>query len=142
MPINFYFERKITLKNRKGLKLFIASIFEGEAKALMSLEYIFCSDEYLLNINKLYLDHDYYTDIISFDLRDSPKSPSKGEIYISIDRVRENADNYTVPVEQELHRVIFHGALHLCGYTDKTKAQQKKMRSKEDFYLAQYEMSV
>ena len=138
MAINFYFEKRVTLKNRKSLKLFIASLFKQEGKKLSSLTYIFCSDDYLLNINKKYLAHHYYTDIISFDLSETKMSPTIGEIYISTDRVKENADGYTVSVTQEIHRVIFHGALHLCGYNDKTKAQKKTMRLKEDFYLSKY----
>ena len=138
MPINFYFEQKVTLKNRKQLKLFIASVFKGEGKALSSLNYIFCNDEALLKINKQYLGHDYYTDIISFDLSETKADPTIGEIYISVDRVKENAKDLSVPLSQELHRVIFHGALHLCGDKDKTAKQQKLMRTKEGLYLTKY----
>ena len=138
MAIYFYFEQKITLKNRKQLKLFIASVFKEEAKALSSLNYIFCNDEALLKINKQYLGHDYYTDIISFDLSETKTGPTIGEIYISVDRVKENAKDLSVPLSQELHRVIFHGALHLCGYKDKTAKQQKLMRTKEGLYLTKY----
>ena len=138
MAINFYFEQQINLKNRKGLKLFIASIFKREERGLSSLAYIFCSDEYLLKMNMQYLSHDYYTDIISFDLSQSKRSPTHGEVYISAERVKENAKINRVPVIDELHRVIFHGALHLCGYKDKTKPQKILMRSKEDYYLKKY----
>lgn len=101
------------------------------------MTYIFCSDEYLLNINKAHLQHDYYTDIITFDLSVS-KSETIGEIYISIDRVRDNAANLKVSIKEELHRVIFHGALHLCGYKDKTPKHEKEMRRAEDKYLSMY----
>ena len=138
MEINFYFEQGITLNNRKGLKQFIASLFKQEGKGLSVLTYIFCSDEYLLNINRQYLGHDYYTDIISFDLSETKAGPTIGEIYISTDRIKENAKGLKVSIEQEIHRVIFHGALHLCGYKDKTKSQQKTMRSKENFFLIKY----
>ena len=140
MPINFYFKQKITLKNRKQLKLFITSVFKEEAKSLSSLNYIFCNDEALLKINKQYLGHDYYTDIISFNLSETKAGPTIGEIYISTDRVKENASYLSVPLNQELHRVIFHGALHLCDYKDKTAKQRKLMRTKEEFYLTKYRL--
>ena len=138
MEINFYFEQGITLNNRKGLKQFIASLFKQEGKGLSALTYVFCCDEYLLNINKQHLGHDYYTDIISFDLSETKAGPTIGEIYISTDRIKENAKELKVSIKQEIHRVIFHGALHLCGYKDKTKGQQKEMRAKENFFLIKY----
>jgi len=138
MPVKFFHEKKTRVKHSKALKSFIVSIFNKEAKELDSLTYIFCSDNYLLAINRQYLQHDFYTDIISFNLSDHPENPVIGEIYISIDRVRDNACIHHTTIEQELYRVIFHGALHLCGYKDKTKAQAKEMRAKEDFYLSKY----
>ena len=141
MPVKFFHEKKTRVNKSKALKQFIASIFNKEAKALDTLTYVFCSDSYLLNINRQYLQHDFYTDIISFNLSDHPDSPIIGEIYISTDRVKDNASIHHTNFEQELHRVIFHGALHLCGYKDKTKAQQKEMRAKEDFYLSKYGLS-
>ncbi len=108
-----------------------------EKEALWSLTYVFCSDEYLLGINKEYLKHDYYTDIITFNLA-NPEQPVEGEIYISLDRVKENAKNIGQSYNNELHRVIFHGALHLCGFKDKTKEEQATMRRKEDEYLNLY----
>jgi len=97
---------------------------------LSSLTYIFCSDDYLLEINQGFLQHDFYTDIITFDY--STKTEVESEIYISIDRVNENASVLNVSLEQELHRVMVHGVLHLCGLKDKTKAQQAEMRAAED----------
>jgi len=138
MAVNFYFEKQIRLNGRRQLKAFIRSIFEKERKALDSLNYIFCDDEYLLDINKQYLKHDYYTDIITFDLSASKQEATIGEIYISVDRVKDNAITHKSTLEKELHRVIFHGALHLCGYKDKSTAQKKQMRSKEDLYLLKY----
>lgn len=138
MPVHFYFKEKIRLEKRRGLKLFLESLFLYESRSLSSLTYIFCSDDFLLSMNKEYLAHDYYTDIISFDLSESRTGPVTGEIYISVDRVKDNAKQLGVSFQQELHRVIFHGALHLCGYKDKTKPQQKEMRSKEDQYLKAY----
>lgn len=112
-------------------------MFRKEQKKLGQLNYVFCSDQSLLQMNREYLNHDFYTDIISFDLSGSTDKIS-GEIYISLDRVKENAQLFKAPVVEELHRVIFHGALHLCGYGDKSEAEQRTMRKKEDFYLKSY----
>jgi len=106
-----------------------------------SLAYIFCDDEYLLNINRRFLKHDYYTDIITFDLSEQV-SYIVGEIYISIDRVNENAAIHRSAREQEINRVIFHGALHLCGYKDKTGKQKLIMKKKEDQYLREFQRST
>jgi rRNA maturation RNase YbeY len=136
--IHFHFnDRKPGLRNRKKLKIFIEDLFINEKKKLEALSYIFCSDEYLLDINKTFLKHDFYTDIITFDLGDTQNEIS-GEIYISVDRVKENARQLGVGIEEELHRVIFHGALHLCGYRDKSKGEVLEMRKKEDKYLRKY----
>ena len=105
-----------------------------EKCGLEQVQYIFCSDEYLLDINQQYLNHDYYTDIITFPLN-RQKASIVSDIYISVDRIRENALNYAVSFEQELYRVIAHGMLHLCGYQDESEAEIKLMRSKEDHYL-------
>ena len=106
-----------------------------------SLVYIFCDDEYLLNINRRFLKHDYYTDIITFDLSEEGSSII-GEIYISIDRVNENAAIHGSTTEQEINRVIFHGVLHLCGYKDKTAKQKLTIRKKEDKYLREFQGST
>lgn len=135
--IYFFYESPVYLRHRTVLKQFIQSIFTKEKKPLRCLNYIFCSDERVLEINRQFLRHDYYTDIITFELS-LFKAPVEGEIYISIDRVKENAMEINVSFTQELHRVIFHGALHLCGYSDKTKLQKERMREKENFYLNQY----
>ena len=136
--IQFHFlSSKIQLQNRKALKLFLVSIFKQEKTKLDSLTYVFCSDSYLLEINKEYLNHDYFTDIISFNLG-GPDAEVAGEIYISLDRVKENAKSLGESYKKELHRVIFHGALHLCGYKDKKPAEVNLMRSKEDEYLEKY----
>jgi probable rRNA maturation factor len=119
------------------LKAFIGQIFNKEAVKLKSITYIFCSDDYLLKLNKGFLKHNYYTDILTFDLSNQ-KNVVEGEIYISIDRVMENAENMKISFKKELHRVIFHGALHLCGYKDKTKKEILEMRAQEDKYLQLY----
>jgi probable rRNA maturation factor len=134
--VNFNFLLHFPLHNRKELKSFISGIFKKEGRPLRLLHYIFCSDDYLWRLNKQHLNHDSYTDIITFDLADSQQSIA--EIYISIDRVKENAQNLSIPFNTELHRVIFHGALHLCGYSDKSKKQEMEMRKMEDFYLNKY----
>jgi rRNA maturation RNase YbeY len=136
-PIQFHFLEKTSLANRTALKSFLVSLFKKEAHRLESLHYIFCSDEYLLQINQTHLQHDFYTDIITFDLS-NPGAGTVGEIYISIDRVKDNALNLNEPLYRELHRVIFHGALHLCGYQDKSQADEQAMRKKEDHYLNLY----
>lgn len=132
-----FLQHNITLKNRRDLKNFILTVFKKEKRKLGSLTYIFCSDEYLLKINKAHLKHNYYTDIITFDLSDTPDIIT-GEIYISTERVKENSQTIGVSINEELHRVIFHGALHLCGYGDKSNSQKKAMRAKENDYLKAY----
>lgn len=135
--IQFHFLQPCSaFTNRTAIKDFLRFLFKKEKTALQSLNYIFCSDDYLLEINKKYLKHDYYTDIITFDLSEGPAIT--GEIYISLDRVRDNAKQFNTSFKQELHRVIFHGALHLCGYKDKTKTEVALMRDKEQQYLALY----
>lgn len=137
--VTFHFlDVKFPFRNRTVLKEFLTKLFKREGKALESLNYIFCTDEYLLQMNRDFLQHDYYTDIITFELAEGKKAPTQGEIYISIDRVRDNAVNFDSRFTRELHRVIFHGALHLCGFKDKNAAQQKLMRQKEDEYLNLY----
>jgi probable rRNA maturation factor len=126
----------LRLPDKKQLKDFILSLFKNENRELLSLDYIFCSDKDLLKMNLEYLKHDYFTDIITFDL--SENNGIIGEVYISIDRVKDNAEELHLPMLEELHRVIFHGALHLCGYRDKSKKQQLLMRKKEDEYLNRY----
>jgi probable rRNA maturation factor len=135
--VYFFYEIPVSLKERKVLKKFIESIFKREKKSLSSLNYIFCTDKRLLEINRQFLRHDYYTDIITFQLTPQGE-PVEAEIYISIDRVRENAGLLRESFTRELHRVIFHGALHLCGYKDKRKGEKAKMREKEEKYLIKY----
>lgn len=136
--VQFYFlDRNPALKQRTRLKLFIERLFTLEKKKLGNLSYIFCSDDHLLGINKDFLKHDFYTDVITFDLSSS-KTETEGEIYLSVDRIKDNARQLGVSFSEELHRVIFHGALHLCGYKDKNKNDSTLMRIKEDKYLRMY----
>ena len=131
--VQFFFEVPANLKQRTQLKFFINKLFKLEGRTLGSLNYIFTTDKKLLSFNKKYLNHEYYTDILTFDLSDG--SQIKGEIYISIDRVRANAFSLQVSFKNELLRVVLHGALHLCGYKDKTPTQERKIRMREDHYL-------
>lgn len=140
MNIAFYQQNtNPKLSNRKALKLFIQYLFKKEKKNVSKLDYIFCNDDVLLNINQQYLNHNYFTDIITFDLSNDLTNII-GEVYISVDRIKENAQQFKTTYQQELHRVIFHGALHLCNYKDKSPKDKTLMRKKEDFYLNQYSL--
>jgi probable rRNA maturation factor len=135
--IQFHLLKAISLRDRTRLKAFLHLLFQREKTKLAELQYIFCSDDRLLEINKQFLNHDYYTDIITFNLSGA-NQPINAEIYISVDRVRDNAQEFNSSVQKELHRVIFHGALHLCGYEDKTRKDELEMRKMEDKYLNLY----
>lgn len=120
-----------------AIKSFLRQQFSVTTRKTLNLDCIFCSDEYLLNVNRTFLQHDYYTDIITFPLEETEKK-TVAEIYISIDRVKENAVAEKVTFENELQRVIFHGVLHLCGFKDKTKEQSQFMRQMENQWLAEF----
>ena len=120
-----------------ALKGFLEKQMKKEGIRIECLQYVFCSDKYLLGINKKFLNHDYYTDIISFDLSET-KGVLIGDIYISVDRVKENAKTMKTKQPDELLRVIFHGALHFCGYKDKKTADAKLMRAMEDKWIKAY----
>ena len=137
--INFrYADRRLQIPGKTGLKDFIGLLFKKEKVALASITYIFCSDEFLLRMNRDFLQHDYYTDIITFGLSDKGQ-PVEAEVYISLDRVKDNAQSLGTSNHNETLRVIFHGALHLCGYKDKKKSEITLMRAKEDEYLRLFE---
>ena len=127
-------DRPFIFPDKTGLKTFLETIFKKEKKELGHINYIFCSDEMLLKINQDFLQHNYFTDIITFGLQE-PGQPIEAEIYISIDRVKDNATEHGVSYANEMMRVLFHGALHLCGYKDKKKSEIQEMRAKEDQYL-------
>jgi probable rRNA maturation factor len=137
MPAIHFFEEDITYKLKSKLKVrqWITDTIIAEGFKLQELTYIFCSDAYLLQINQQYLDHDTYTDIITFD-NSEYEGEITGDIFISIPRIQENAALFKVSETDELHRVIIHGALHLLGYKDKTPLDNKNMTQKEDQYLA------
>jgi probable rRNA maturation factor len=138
MPeVQFHYLQKTSFTNRSLVKEVIKQLFKKERRKLDQLTYIFCSDEYLLQVNKEYLQHNYYTDIITFDLSED-NNQVQGEVYISVDRVKDNAKTFNTSFQKELLRVVFHGALHLCGYKDKTKEDEVLMRKAEDKYLRYY----
>ena len=138
MEVSLFYQNNITLKQRGKLKTFIKFLMIEEGYQAKDISVIFCSDEFLLDLNKQHLNHDYYTDIITFDLTPKKEKEITGELYISTDRVKFNAKDYNTTVTNELHRVIFHGILHLCGYKDKSKKDIALMRAKELQYLNLY----
>lgn len=127
-------DNSFILKNKKKLKEWILESVEEEGKSLNFISFNFCSDNYILELNKSALSHNYYTDIITFELNEKNES-IEGDIYISIDRVKDNAKLLNETFLNELNRVIIHGVLHLCGYKDKSSKESKIMREKENYYL-------
>ena len=135
--INFFEEEiDFKLKNKKTLRHWLEQTIVAENHILEEINFIFCSDEYLLKINQDYLQHDTYTDIITFDNSETPEEIT-GDIFISVERVAENALTYHLTTLQELYRVMVHGTLHLLGYKDKSVNDKKLMTQKENFYLLQ-----
>lgn len=133
--IQFFYETQPESVNT-DYKQWLEAIITSEGKKPGEINYIFCDDEYLLKINQDYLQHDYYTDIITFDYVKG--KTINGEIFVSLQRISDNASILSREYEEELRRVLAHGILHLSGYKDKTEEEEKLMRSKEDFYLKQY----
>jgi probable rRNA maturation factor len=136
MPVVNYFIEDIhfSLKNKKKISNWISSTVSMESKKLSEVNFIFCSDSYLLEINQTYLNHNTYTDIITFDNSETDEE-IEGDIYISIERIKDNMSKFNETFEKELHRVIIHGILHLIGYKDKSTEDKKRMREREDHYL-------
>lgn len=132
--IFFHSECAFNLSNQKNRLNWIIESIEKEEKKAGEINFIFCSDEYLLEKNIQFLDHDTYTDIITFDY--CVDDIINGDIFISVERINENANSFNVDFEDELDRVLIHGILHLIGYQDKSKEEAKTMREKEDFYLS------
>ncbi len=134
IKVSFFFEEIEPIKlHKKVVKNAFDFIIKNEQKFPGEISVIFCSDNYLLKINEQYLNHNYYTDIVTFNYVEN--SVISGDLFISVHRVDENANQMGVNFDEELYRVMFHGMLHLCGYNDKTNAEKKVMREKEDFYL-------
>lgn len=134
--IDYNYETEFTLENEGAISYWISNVIRSEGKKEGEINYIFCDDEYLLQINKEHLQHDYYTDIISFDY--TIGNEISGDMFISIDRVQDNAVEFNVIFDDELKRVLVHGVLHYCGYKDKTEEDGLLMRSKEDEKLAMF----
>ncbi len=138
--ILFYSEDiSFALEKSEKIAATLVKFVEEEASHYGSINYIFCSDDYLLRLNQDYLSHDYYTDILSFQMDDDP---IQGDIFISIDRVNDNAQDMNLPFEDELLRVISHGILHFLGYKDKTEAEIKIMRGKEDELIEKIKKNI
>jgi probable rRNA maturation factor len=134
MPISFFSEETpFTLKGKKEITQWIKNVAGSYNKKVGEINYVFCDDDFLLRMNQEHLQHDTYTDIITFDY--SEETTIEGDIYVSIDRVRENAETFQQPFEQELRRVMIHGVLHLVGYKDKTDDEEKQMRALESKHL-------
>jgi probable rRNA maturation factor len=132
--VQFFFEYDFNLKNRRAIKLWLGAVANNEHKVIQEVNIIFCNDEYLLKKNIKYLKHNTLTDIISFDYSEAERL--SGDIFISIERVAENALTLSQTLTDELHRVMVHGLLHYCGYKDKSLKEKELMRVKEDYYLS------
>ncbi|MDH5366848.1 MAG: rRNA maturation RNase YbeY [Cyclobacteriaceae bacterium] len=137
--IQFFYEDtdSFSLTEPDKTKAWIANVIFNEGYSLTSINYIFCNDDYLHQINLEYLNHDTYTDVITFDGSEEEKS-IEGEIYLSVERIRENALSNNTCFINELHRVMVHGVLHLIGFNDKTKEEEEEMRKQEEAYLELY----
>ncbi|AYQ34953.1 MULTISPECIES: rRNA maturation RNase YbeY [Runella] len=138
-----FFNEDVDFKipNPRKTKTWLKDIIESEGFELNQLNYIFCSDEYLLSVNQQYLNHDFYTDIITFDNSEEIEGIVEGDIFISIDRVKENAEQLSKTFKEELLRVLAHGVLHLVGYDDHEDEDELVMRQKEDTYIATFPKS-
>jgi probable rRNA maturation factor len=128
--ISFNYENDFKLQNEEQISIWISKVISSENKKEGDINYIFCNDQYLLNLNEQYLNHDTLTDVISFDY--SIGNEIHGDIFISTERVNENAIDFNVTFEEELKRVLVHGVLHYCGYKDKSDSDEEIMRKKED----------
>ena len=135
--INFSFESPVIMNQEEIIKQWLEEVAVREGYQIEQVDVIFCSDEFLLKINKEYLGHDTYTDVIGFDYNVGKRL--QGEIYISIDRVRDNAIKFDIRPQAELNRVMVHGLLHFCGWEDDSPAKKKAMQKREDFHLSSLE---
>lgn len=134
--IELFYETEFEIKESQIWIDWIVESMKNEGKTIEELNYIFCDDEYLLQINRQYLDHDYYTDVIGFD--NSEDDQLMGDIFISVERIKDNSTQNNVSFENELARVIIHGTLHFAGYLDKEPEEKELMTSKEDYYLGTF----
>ena len=138
MVTYFFEDTDFKLKNKTKIKKWLKLVAESEVFSLGAVSVIFCSDNYILDINQRFLQHDYFTDIITFDYSEGEKI--SGDLFISVDSVRENSIEFGTEFEEELRRVIVHGILHLIGYDDHTDEEIRTMRSKENYYLSLYDL--
>jgi probable rRNA maturation factor len=137
-PIFFhYLVDSFHFPHRTLTKAFLLSIFKKHSKKIEAVNYVFCSDEYLLELNQKHLQHNYYTDIITFELTEA-QQPLLADVYISVDRARENAGSFDTTLQNEILRLLIHGTLHLCGYKDKKPKDIDEMRRQEGYYLNRY----
>ena len=134
--INFNYENDFNLDNEEAISTWLSAVITSEKKNEGEINYIFCDDDYLYKINLEYLNHDTLTDVISFDY--TVGNELNGDIFISVERVQDNANDFNVSFEEELKRVLVHGVLHYCGYKDKDEESERLMRSKEDEKLAMF----
>lgn len=134
--INYFFENTDSKHINPNTTKWLEHLIISENKKPGNINYIFCDDDYLLKVNQDYLDHDYYTDIITFDYVKG--KTISGDIFVSLPRILDNASTLSQDFEREFNRVLAHGILHLCGYKDKTEEEQIQMRAKEDFYINQF----
>lgn len=134
--INFNYESEFTLDNEEAIADWLSSVIISENKKEGEINYIFCDDEYLHKINVEYLDHDTLTDVISFDY--SMGNELHGDVFISVERVQDNANDFKISFDEELRRVMVHGVLHYCGYKDKGEEDEIIMRAKENEKLAMF----
>lgn len=132
--INYFFEEISPIVIDDQISVWLENIILEEGKKLGKIQYIFCDDEYLLQVNKEHLQHDYYTDVITFDYVKGKKI--SGDIFVSLQRIEDNAASLSTNKDEELRRVLAHGVLHLCGYKDKSDSDQLLMTEKENFYLS------
>ena len=135
MSIQINYQLPFRLKDVTKVKLLLRTLTTAEGFSIDNLSIVFVSDEYLYELNLKYLNHDYYTDIITFDYSSNHFKAINGELYISIDRAKDNAKKLNVTVQAEVKRLIIHGLLHLCGYEDTNAQAKQTMTQKEDFYL-------
>ena len=134
MPVHFHNEEvSFSFNNKREVSLWLKSVVSSFQKELGVINVIFCNDQYLLKVNQTYLNHDYFTDIITFNYNEN--NLISGDLFISIDRVKENAINQKMEFNVEIHRVIVHGVLHLCGLNDQSKQEKEIMRGRENLFL-------
>ena len=134
MPVHFHNEEvSFSFNNKREVSLWLKSVVSSFQKELGVINVIFCNDQYLLKVNQTYLNHDYFTDIITFNYNEN--NLISGDLFISIDRVKENAVNQIMEFNVEIHRVIVHGVLHLCGLNDQSKQEKEIMRGRENLFL-------